>query len=319
MVNATGLDEKEAGRARFEELSSYVWREKTGGRNEFADKPLVEYDEASLQQFYNLCKEMLYNNDSKNPGRMKVLAEINLQRKNCNIMLFLRYIRKRYGETEYTLHETLRQYIVNNRENYPDIDKQPVGNYVMGNCPADFKNVRICELMSACMDSLGAFTARHVTKRLIFEQGIYLTDKDKKELVPTKEEFDSIIARKDDEGVDVFRNKDGKLKIGKLELIRHRLGISNSFLKERGYRMYVSKTGLTYDQFKAMICLPSKAKYSELTTDQLHALRDRILPTLEIEVDKHIKQWKRRMQEIREVAEYRGYRITTLIGNRAEP
>lgn len=311
--------EKESMAAKERRLKSYIWRETIKGvEKTFVERPLIEYDEESLQRFYNLCKEMLYNKSFENPGRTKVLSDINLQKRNCNIMLFLRYIRKRYGETEFTLHETLRKFIVNNRDSYPDIAKKPVGRYIMGNCPVDFKDVTIQELMSACMDSLGAFSSRHITKRLIFSQGIYLSIQDKKALTPSQDEIDSIMSKIGKENVDVFYDKLGKPHIRKLEVIRLRLGIKPEYRDKKEYRMFISKTGLTYNQFRAMIQLPSKAKYSELTVDQLQTLRDRILPTLELEVDKHISQWKRRMQEIKDVAEYRGFRITTSIGNQAE-
>lgn len=311
--------DKESITAKENRLKSYIWQEKIeGSEDKFVKRPLIEYDEVKLQEFYNLCYEMLYNKSSEKPGRIRVLTDITLQKKSCNIMLFLRYIRKRYDKTEFTLYEMLRQFVTNNRDSYPDIMKQPVGKYIMGNCPADFKEVTIGELMSACMDSLGAFNARHVTKRLIFGQGIFLTAQDRKVLTPSVDEVREIMSKVGKEDVDVFHDKMGRPRVGKMEIIRLRLGIKPEYRDKPEYKMYFSKTGLTYDQFRAMIQLPGKAKYSELTTDQLHTLRDRILPSLEMEVDNHIMEWKKRMQRILDVAEFKGYRITTSIGSTQE-
>lgn len=286
-------------------IRSYLWREQTTSATDktFSERPLVDYDEEHLQRFYNLCMEMLFNSSSDKPGRIKVKSEIEAQKRCCNITLFLRYIRKQYNETEYTLYNIFSKFVSNNRDNHPDIEKRKASECIVGDCPVDFKDVTIQELMFACIDSIGSFSIKHITKRLIFAQGINLTDEDRRELTPSQDEKDKILSL---ENGDVFYDKSGKPRIGKFDLIKHRLGITNS-----EYKMYFSSAGLTYSQFKAMIQLPMFAKFSELSTEQLQTLRDKILPTLEMEVEKHIKQWKRRAREIKEVAEYKGYHLTT--------
>ena len=47
-------------------------------------------------------------------------------------------------------------------------------------------------------------------------------------------------------------------------------------------------------------------KYSELTTDQLTVLRNKVLFKLENEVMFHIEQWEERMRQLRMVAESKG-------------
>ena len=47
-------------------------------------------------------------------------------------------------------------------------------------------------------------------------------------------------------------------------------------------------------------------KYSDLTTDQLTVLRNKVLFRLEDEVQFHIEQWQERMRQIELVANERG-------------
>ena len=47
-------------------------------------------------------------------------------------------------------------------------------------------------------------------------------------------------------------------------------------------------------------------KYSELTTDQLTVLRNKVLFKLENEVMFHIEQWEERMRQLKLVAESKG-------------
>jgi hypothetical protein len=56
-----------------------------------------------------------------------------------------------------------------------------------------------------------------------------------------------------------------------------------------------------------MLNLKSKSrKYSDLTTDQLVTLRDRVLFFFEEEVEEHINQWEERKNQILKVAELKG-------------
>lgn len=296
---------------REAQLRRYVWREKSdrSGGN-VVERPLIDYDKDSLQKFYNVCNEMLYNRDPINQGRYQVLSEIEEQRKNCNIALFVKYIIKQYKKTEFLLYDILRQFVENNKAEHPNILKYKMSDVIMGGgCPLDFKDITIDEVMRACRDSIGIFCSKHITKRLILEQGICLTDSERKELTPSVAEYEEILERfRNGEKILIREDKNGKNRIGKLEIIRLRLGLKPDMV------IFTKKDGLTYTQFRAMIQLPGKAKYSELTKDQLKTLRDRILPILEIEVRKHITQWRKRMERIVEVAEYKGYQLDTSTG-----
>lgn len=97
-----------------------------------------------------------------------------------------------------------------------------------------------------------------------------------------------------------FEEKDenGKTR-SRLSVVKERLKIKDSV------RLNVKPSGLSFSELRAMIKLRPK-KYSELTTDQLTALRNKILFKLENEVKFHISQWEDRMRQIELVADERG-------------
>ena len=63
-------------------IDSYVWKDArlTHNKDEKqVETRLVDMDEEQLQMIYEHCKEMLYNSDSKNAGRMIILDQIAKQ------------------------------------------------------------------------------------------------------------------------------------------------------------------------------------------------------------------------------------------------
>ena len=94
------------------------------------------------------------------------------------------------------------------------------------------------------------------------------------------------------------KDKDGNTR-SKLEVIKERLNIKNTV------RLTVKPAGLRFNELSAMVNLKPK-KYSELTTDQLIVLRNKVLFKLENEVMFHIEQWEERMRQLRMVAESKG-------------
>lgn len=94
------------------------------------------------------------------------------------------------------------------------------------------------------------------------------------------------------------KDKDGNTR-SKLEVIKERLNIKNTV------RLTVKPAGLSFNELRAMVNLKPK-KYSELTTDQLTVLRNKVLFKLENEVMFHIEQWEERMRQLKLVAESKG-------------
>ena len=85
----------------------------------------------------------------------------------------------------------------------------------------------------------------------------------------------------------------------KPEIIKERLNIN------KNVTLNINPSGLSFSELRAMVNLKPK-KYSELTTDQLTVLRNKVLFKLENKVLFHIEQWEEKMRQLKLVAESKG-------------
>lgn len=283
----TVLKEKlmEAIEAKNNDTKSFIWKlAKDNNRNQ-AEIRLVDATPEQLVQFYNHCKSMLYNEDKLNPGRYPLLDIIGEQRRKCNVELYLRKLES--GELcadhkPYPRHlyiQDLRQCMNRNKEQFPAGELNEISIAVLtNNLPREFERISIDEVFNAGLDQLGIFSNKHITFSFILNMGVYLTPEELHDL----DEVD----------------KDGNTR-SKLEVIKERLGIKSSVC------LTVKPGGLNFKELRAMVNLKTK-KYSDLTTDQLMVLRNKVLFKLENEVMYHIQQWEERLRQIKLVAAERG-------------
>jgi hypothetical protein len=122
---------------------------------------------------------------------------------------------------------------------------------------------------------------QHITLTFILKQGLWFTTAESKDLTE----------------LDI----NGKIR-NKLDVVKERLGLRPDT------NILINPKGLTYSQLRAMINLTSK-KYTDLTTEQLQTLRNRILFASEENIRLHISQWERRINQINEVAKYKEFTI----------
>lgn len=228
---------------------------------------------------------MLHSTDKLNPGRYILLDIISEQRKKCNVELFLRKLES--GEIcadgkPYPRHlyiQDLRGYMNSHREDFPSNELKDISIAACtGGLPREFERISIEDVLDGGLDQLGYFDNKHITFSFILNMGVYLTPSEMKE-------FDE-------------KDKDGNTR-SKLEVIKERLNIKSTV------RLTVKPTGLNFNELRAMVNLRPK-KYSELTTDQLMVLRNKVLFRLENEVMFHIDQWEERIRQLKLVAESRG-------------
>lgn len=275
----------EAIEAKNNDTKSFVWKlaRKADGTQE--EIRLLDASEEQLNTFYKHCKSMLYSEDKLNPGRYVLLKIIEEQRKKCNVELFLRKLEsgsicsdnKPYPRHLYI--QDIRSYMNTHKEDFPSNELKDISiASISGGLPREFGRISIDEVLNGCLDQLGYFDNKHITFSFILNMGVYLTLEEMKE-------FD-------------IKDKDGNTR-SKLEVIKERLGIKPSV------RLTVKPTGLNFSELRAMVNLKSK-KYSDLTTDQLTVLRNKVLFRLENEVMFHIEQWEERMRQIELVAKERG-------------
>lgn len=279
----------EAIEAKSNDVKSFVWKlaRKADGTQE--EIHLMDATPEQLNSFYKHCKSMLYSDDKVNPGRYVLLKIIGDQRKKCNIELFLRKLESGALSADgkpYPRHlyiQDIRSYMDANKEQFPVSERKNIPiSAIPGNLPREFGRISIDDVIDGGLDKLGHFDNKHITFSFILNMGVYLTPAEMKE-------FNE-------------KDKDGNPR-KKPDLIKERLGLKPSV------SLTVKPTGLNFSELRAMINLKPK-KYSELTTDQLTVLRNKVLFRLEDEVQFHIEQWEERMRQIELVAKERGITLS---------
>lgn len=275
---------KEAIIAKSLDVNSFVWKgnKKLDENGKFvqSEKRLVDMDNKELISCYNHCKTMLFNRDSKNPGRYVVLEIISDQKDRCGVELFLRYVEQENNITRFSLMNMISSFLTNNKETFKNV--KPILSHAFSNIPNEYEQLSLNLIMDGCLDRLGAMNKKHVTRTFILKQGIWLTPSEAKDLV----EYDG----------------EGK-PIDRLTIIKDRLEIRDV------ETLYINSTGLNYSQMRAMLNLKPNKKYADLTTIQLETLRYRILFNLEETVKKHISDWELRMEQIELVANSKAYKL----------
>ena len=241
---------------------------------------MVDMTEQQLNGAYDHCKTMLFNKDSRNPGRHLVLNLISDQRDRCGAELFLRNIKTEKGIDRFSLVMPINEFKSNNAELFAQT--RPTLDAPFQELPDEFKQVPIDLVLDACIDRLGAFNKKHITRAFILRQGVWLTPAEAKDLTE-KDENNQII--------------------DKLTVIRDRLNIKDV------ERLSINSRGLNYTELRAMLSLRPNKKYADLTTVQLETLRNRILFVLEESVKNHIAAWEERMSQIEQVADNYGIKL----------
>ena len=284
METVIGEKLKKALEDKSTDVNSFVWKGTKkldeNGKYKQSEKKLVDMTVQELNACYDHCKTMLFNKDVKNPGRYLVLEIIAEQKDRCGAELFLRYVEQEKDISRFTLMNMLNSFLSNNKENLKGI--KPIISHMFSGIPDEFDQIPLSLLMDGCLDRLGAFNKKHVTRTFILKQGIWLTPAESKDLI----EHDA----------------DGR-PVDRLTIIKDRLNIKDI------ETLYINSKGLNFTQMRGMLNLKPNKKYMDLTTHQLETLRYRILFSLEETVKDHIAAWEKRMEEIESVAEFKGFKL----------
>ncbi len=279
----------EAIEAKNNDIKSFVWKlaKKSDGTQE--EIKLVDATSEQLQSFYDHCISMLYSKDKVNPGRYTLLKIIEEQREKCNLELFLRKLES--GELcadkkpypRYLYIQDIRTLVKFRKDEFPEdeLDKISI-SAAAGRLPREYERISIKDIIES-PESLGFIDTKHITFSFILNMGICLTPSEMRE----------------------FNEKDENGNVrNKLEVVKERLNLKPSI------HLIVKPAGLNFNELRAMLNLKSK-KYTDLSTDQLIALRNKVLFKLEDEVRYHIKQWELRMYQIELVAKEKGIELET--------
>ena len=279
----------EALSAKANEINNFVWKgPKVNGVQE--EIRLVDADFYQLQKFYNHCNEMLYNKDSKYPGRVVLKDIVQDQIQRCRAELLIRWLRSEKQYTTTNCLEDLRAIISNNKE---ELTQEVIKTYAIGNImnglPIEFERVPISLVMDACLDSLGVLDNSHLTLNFIVKMGLWFTPQEMQKPVA-----EGGLYKKDPET--------GKA-VNRLEVVTKELRLNPSI------SLRIDNTGLSYAEFRSM-CRLKRDKYANLTSDQLRLLSNKVLYRFQDQCEMQAKQWQDKIAEILKVAESKGWDVT---------
>lgn len=281
------LAEKLAEKAN--DINNFVWKgpKVNGVQKEIR---LVDADFYQLQKFYNHCNEMLYNKDSKYPGRVVLKDIVQDQIQRCRAELLIRWLRSEKQYTTTNCLEDLRAIISNNKEELTQdvIKTYAIGN-IMNGLPIEFERVPISLVMDACLDSLGVLDNSHLTLNFIVKMGLWFTPQEMQKPVT-----EGGLYKKDPET--------GKA-VNRLEVVTKELRLNPSI------SLRIDNTGLSYAEFRSM-CRLKRDKYANLTSDQLRLLSNKVLYRFQDQCEMQAKQWQDKIAEILKVAESKGWDVT---------
>lgn len=271
---------------RGNDVTTFIWKGRkveVNGHLIQEEKRLIDCSEQELKGFLLHCESMLYNDSKEYPGRYILLDIIEDQRNRCNAELFLRWLESEKLIPRFTFMGSLRKALDENSEYIESIGGAkafPIGG-VVGECPTEFVSIPSDIILEGCLDKLGKFNKQHITLTFILKQGLWFTPQESKDLT-----------EKDSAGLVRVR----------ADVAKERLSLKPS------EKLYMTPKGLSFGQLRSMVNLRSK-KYSELTTDQLRVLRNRILFSLEDDVKFHIGQWETRKKQIEMTCDALGFTL----------
>jgi hypothetical protein len=285
----TLMEEKLKEALEAKAIDNYVWKgPKVNGVQE--EIKLIDADFYQLQKFYNHCTEMLYNKDSKFPGRLVLLNIVQDQIYRCRAELLIRWLRSEKQYTATNCLEDLRGVLSTNRDkfNSETIKTLPIST-VMNGLPIEFERIPISLVMDACLDSLGIFSNKHLSLNFIVKMGFWFTPQEMQKPV-------------NDGGLYVKDSETGKA-VNRLEVVRKKYRIDPEI------NLRIDNTGLNLAEFDTIYKLKTD-KYANLTSNQLKLLSNKILYRFQDRCELQAKQWQDKIEEILKVAESKGWDVT---------
>ncbi len=279
------------------DYSSFIWKgEKKRDAKEYSqdEEKIIDMTPERLKECYNHCKKMLHNDDPKHLGRYNVLEEVSEQINKCNVELFLRYLENSYLRREnyipiprFKMMLAIRDFMSNSEQeaekegielNWNEIS---INNLNGGDFPAEFLSVNISDALDGCIDNLGTFNKQRLTMTFITKMGLWFTKSEENELK-------------------------GASNIERLKIAKDKLHLPDKL------NLRISEKGLSYHEMRSMLILPKKQKYSDMTTEQLVTLRNKVLLRYQREVDSHIYSWKKLQKQLELVARHKGINLNDI-------
>lgn len=256
------------------DMNRWIWKNSNGTDVKMMD---MTYDQ--IQRAYWHVQDMLFNKDPYHPGVQRKQDQVRKMWDCANTELLLRYI----------LHECRIDSLKTNKDllDYISAHKRANGlkssdsvNTIFNGLPEIYNSVTIDALLSACLDTLDAFNKRLISDKFILSLGIWLTEEEKKDLT----EYDS----------------EGRYR-SKKDVIKERLFLNNNV------ELRFNSQGLSYAEFRNLVRIEGRPKFSTLPTDTIKLLRDKILLLLDQDFEYHINKWTILKEKLQSVAMEKGF------------
>ena len=238
----TVLGDKLQAALNANSINNYTWKGPKGPNGVQEEIKLKDCSYDQLHKFYMHCTQMLYNNDSKNPGRRVLMDIVQNQIQRCRAELLIRYLRKEKEYTPQRCLEDLRGIRAKNRELLTDetIKVYPIGNVING-LPIEFNEVPFELVMDACLDTLGVLDTSHLTLNFIVKLGLYFTQQEMQQPV-------NKLYADNKHGLYEKDPETGKAK-NRLDVIKRELKLNPAI------NLRICNTGLSYNEFRSMYYL----------------------------------------------------------------
>lgn len=239
---------------------------------------MMDMTPEQLLKAHSHVEDMLNNKDPYHPGVQRKRDQVRRMWDCANTELLLRHILYDYNIEGLRTNKDLLDYISAHKQANGVRNSDSVTTIFNG-LNDSYKTVTIDSLLSACLDSLPAFNKKLLTDKFILSLGIWLTENEKKELTDY--------------------TADGKFRNRK-DVIKERL------LLNPNVEIRFNSKGLSYNEFRALLHIESRSKFSAMTTDALKLLRDKVLLLLDQDLEYHVQKWSVLKEKLELIASQKG-------------
>ena len=258
---------------RENDINRWVWKMSNG-----KEVRMMDLTPEQLQHAYSHVLEMLNNKDPYHPGVQRKRDQVRKMWDCANTELLLRHILYDCNVEGLKTNKDLLDYISAHKQANNISNSDPVSKIFSG-LSEGYGRITIDYLLSACLDALPAFNKKLLSDKFILSLGIWLTDQEKKDLT-------------DYDANGKFRNRK--------DVIKERLFLNPNV------EIHFNSKGLTYGEFRSLLRIESRPKFSTMTTDVITLLRDKILLLLDQDLEYHIQKWESLKEKLELVASQKG-------------
>jgi len=258
------------------DINRWVWRMSNG-----KDVRMMDLTPEQLQHCYSHVLQMLNNKDPYHPGVQRKRDQVRKMWDCANTELLLRHILYDCNIEGLKTNKDLLDYISAHKQASGVTNSDSVSKIFTG-LSEGYSKITIDYLLSACLDAMPAFNKKLLSDKFILSLGIWLTDQEKKDLTDYDEE-------------GRFRNRK--------DVIKERLFLNPNV------DIHFNSKGLTYSEFRSLLRVESRPKFSTMTTDVITLLRDKVLLLLDQDLEYHIHKWETLKEKLELVASQKGVKL----------